>query len=291
MRIKIFFILFVVIGILGVNVILPVNAVTSQWFPRVGTTSEYNVESYITKWDYTRGESTTFNIYNHIGNKYIVPSYMDLNFPVMPSSWVSIENDTRISVLIEYTERSSTELYRNARIKINDVIYNNTNFKFVGFRELFSWLTTDMNFFSELNYINQNSFLPNNLGTFYDYIDCSLGVGSKFPVDVEVISVSQDYIIASTDYPLYENRTYLAGSNGRVISFTLTFFDPAMTVILQRWTSFVFTLQENSSTAIPGFELYIILGIFGIASAILIKKKRKGSKNLNSFISYGKNSL
>ena len=274
MRTKIFFLLLGVLGILGVTIILPVHAVASQWFPSVGTKSEYNVINQITKWDYTRGESTTFNIYNQSGNNYIVPTYMDLTYPQMPLTWNLVENNSRISVLIDYTERSSTEVYRNARIKINDDVSNNINFKFVGARDLFSWLTSDMNFFSDLNYINQNSFLPNNLGTFYDYIDCSLGVGSKFPVDVDVISVSQDFIIASTDNPIFENRTYLADSNGKVISFTLTFYHPIMMVIGHRSTSFVFTRQENSSTATPGFELYIILGIFGIVSAILIRKKR-----------------
>jgi hypothetical protein len=273
-RSKIFFLFFVLLGILGVNIVTPVNAVASQWFPSLGTTTEYNVNNYLTKWDYTRGESNTFNIYNQSGNRYIVPAYMDLSFPIKPLTWNSIENNTHISVIIDYTERSATELYRNARIKINDIIYNNTNFKFVGAREMFSWLTSDMNFFSELNYINIDSFLPNNLGTFYDYIDCSLGVGSKFPVDVEIISVSQDYIIASTDNPSFDNRTYLADSNGRVISFTLTFFHSIMAVIGHRSTCFVFTRQEGSSQGISGFELYIILGILGIVSAILIRKKK-----------------
>lgn len=275
-RSKFLFLLFIALGILGVNIILPVHAVASQWFPSVGTTSEYNVVHYLTKWDYTCGESDTFNIYNQSGNQYIVASYMDLSFPQKPASWNLIETGSQVSVLIDYTERSPTELYRNARIKINDIVYNNTNYKFVGAREIFSWLTADMNFFSELNFINKNSFLPNNLGTFYDYIDCSLGVGSKFPVDIEVISVSQDYIIASTDNPLFENRTYLADSDGRVISFTLTlYYPPILFLIGHKSSSFVFTRQDDSSKGIPGFELYIILGIVGIGSAIFIHKKKK----------------
>ncbi len=273
MRIKIFLLLFAVLGILGFNIILPVHAVTSQWFPSVGTTSEYNVVNYLTKWDYTRGESNTFNIYNFSGNKYIVPSYMDLSFPPIPLLWDSVENNSQISVLIDYMERSSTELYRNVRIKINNIIYNNTDFKFVGFRDILSWLTSDMSFFSELNYINRNNFLPNDFGTFYDYFDCSLGVGSILPVDVKIISVSQNYIIASSD-TLDTNHTYLADSNGRVISYTLSFFHPVMTVIGHRSTAFVFTLQNGSSLEIPGFELPTILGIFGIISVILIRKKK-----------------
>ncbi|MHA2128540.1 MAG: Loki-CTERM sorting domain-containing protein [Promethearchaeota archaeon] len=261
------------LGILGVYIILPVRAATSQWFPSVGTATEYSVSNYLTKWDYTRGESNAFNIYNQSGNKYIVPTYMDLSFPEMPLSWDLIETNSRISVLIDYTERSATELYRNTRIKINDITYNDTNYKFVGARELFSWLTSDMTFTSELNYINKNSFLPNNLGAFYDYIDCSLGVGSKFPVDVEVISVSKDYIIATTNNPLFDNQTYLADSNGKVISFTLTFFHPMMNLIGHRSTNFVFTLQQDLSKGIPGFDLYIILSILGIISTILISRK------------------
>ncbi|HEC40525.1 hypothetical protein LCGC14_0785140 [marine sediment metagenome] len=198
---------------------------------------------------------------------------MDLSFPQKPILWNSLENNSRISVLIDYTERSPTELYRNVRIKINNVIYNNTNFKFVGLRNLLQWLTSDMNFLSQSNYINKDSFLPNDFGTFYDYFDCSFGVGSILPDYVKIISVSRNYIIASSD-TLYTNHTYLADSNGRVISYTLSFFHPLMGGIGHRETSFVFTLQNSSSLGIPGFEVYIILGVLGIISAIFIKKKK-----------------
>jgi len=274
LRSKIFLFLFLVLGIIGFNTIFPVGAITSQWFPSVGTTSEYSIANYLTKWDYTRGESNTFNIYNFSGNKYIVSSYMDLTFPPIPLLWDSVENDSQISVLIDYTERSSTELYKNARIKIDNTIYNNTDFKFVGFRNLLSWLTSDMIFSTESNYLNINSLPSSDYGAFYDYIDNSLGVGSTFPVDIVVISVSQEFIIASSN-SLYSNHTYLASSNGRVISYTLTFFHPMMTVIGHRSTAFVFTLQNDSSLGIPGFEVHIILGILGIISAIFIKKKSK----------------
>ena len=274
MRSKFFFLYSLLLGIFGVNFLLPVNAVSSQWFPDVSTTSEFNVVNYLTKWDYTRGESNTFNIYNFSGNKYIVPSYMDLSFPQKPFLWNSLENNSRISVLIDYTERSPTELYRNARIKIKDTIYNNTNFKFVGLRNIVQWLTSDMNFLSQSNYINKDSFLPNDFGTFYDYFDCSLGVGSILPDDVKIVSVSRKYIIASSDTS-DTNHTYLADSNGRVISYTLSFFHPLMSAIGHRETSFIFTREVSSSTGIPGFELYIILGILGILSVILIRKKLK----------------
>ena len=85
MRNKIYIFLFLTLGLFGINLIIPIHAASTQWFPDIGTNIEYDLSSSITLMDYSLGESETFNIYYFSATLVIAPTYMDNNFPAMPA--------------------------------------------------------------------------------------------------------------------------------------------------------------------------------------------------------------
>ena len=126
--------LFLLLGLFGINLIVPLHAASTQWFPHAGTVIEYDLTNSLTLIDNSRVESNTFNIYNNSGYMTFVPTLLDTIFPVMPTSMVLMMNNVRISFLVNYTEKSNTELYRNMRLKLDDVIYENIDIKLIRFR-------------------------------------------------------------------------------------------------------------------------------------------------------------
>jgi hypothetical protein len=270
--------LVLLITLLGISLVSSVNAVEPQWFPEVGTTIEYQMTNSITLTDNSRVDSNKFNLYEFSGSWVVVPTYMDDNFPTMPASMVLNASIVDVMIQVEYTEKSSTELYRNMRILIADRIFTEIFFFFILYRETVTYAMRQFNLASDTYFLDKNNFFASDSGSFIDYFDNSLGPGAQIVgvslYDLTIITVTSTEIIASTASQ-YENNTYVADLNGKVKSYSLTSFDLSMISIGYKRIDYVFTALEPGSTGnggIPGYNLFLIIGSIGILSVVLIRK-------------------
>ena len=271
MRNKIY--IFLLLGLIGINLILPIHAASTQWFPDIGTNIEYDLSSSITLMDYSLGESETFNIYYFSATLVIAPTYMDNNFPAMPAGMNLNVSNAEVTFLVDYTEKSPTELFRNVRLKVDDEILSDINIGLVMFRDagfLYSPvydISSNTRFVDKLNFFTSASFI------FLDYFDCTLGAGASILSGLEILTVTPNQIIAAK-IGSPENQTYVADRSGRVQTFSTTFHISQMLVLGYRKTDFIFTARESTTNGIPGYDSYLIFGIIGILTVMLIRKSK-----------------
>ncbi|KKN33082.1 hypothetical protein LCGC14_0807380 [marine sediment metagenome] len=178
--------LFLLLGLFSINLIVPLHAASTQWFPHIGTVIEYDLTNSLTLMDNSRAESNTFNIYNNSGYITLVPTIMDINFPGMPPSMVLMMSDVKVSFLVNYTEKSNTELYRNIRLKLDDVIYENIDIKLIQFRDLASQWVRWLEISSNTRFVDKNNFFTSDSMIFLDFFDNTLGSGAFVVSDVNI---------------------------------------------------------------------------------------------------------
>ncbi len=265
--------LFLLLGLFSINLIVPLHAASTQWFPHAGTVIEYDLTSSLTLMDNSRAESNTFNIYDYVGDLTLVPKVMDTNFPGIPTSMVLMMSDVKVSFLVNYTEKSNTELYRNIRLKLDDVIYENIDITFIEVRNLagayFSWLKISSN----TTFVDKTNFFTSDSMIFLDFFDNTLGSGASVVHDMSILSVTPKHIIAAS-ISLVENKTYVANTNGKVETYHWSFYRNDMLVLGFRKSNYIFTLRESTSNGIFGYDLYLIFGLIGILTVVLIRKSK-----------------
>ncbi|MFX0020820.1 MAG: hypothetical protein ACFE9S_00720 [Candidatus Hermodarchaeota archaeon] len=271
--------LVLLISLLGINLVSSGNAAEPQWFPEAGITINYRLTNSMTLTDNSRADSNLFNLYEFSGYWVVVPTYMDDNFPTKPASMVLNTSSVEVIVQVEYTEKSSTELYRNMRILVADRIFTEIYFFFILYRETVTYAMRQFHLASDTYFVDKNNFFTSDSGSFIDYIDNSLGPGAEIVgvslYDLTIITVTSTDIIATTS-STYENNTYVAGLNGKVKSYSLTSFDLSMLSIGYKRIDYTFNVIDQGSSGgggIPGYEFSIILGVIGILTVILIKRK------------------
>ncbi len=274
MRNKIYIFLFLLLGLFGINLILPIHAANTQWFPDVGTNIEYDLSNSITLMDYSQGESETFNIYYYSTTLVIVPTYLDTNFPAIPSGMNLNVSNVEVTFLVNFTEKSPTELYRNVRLKVGDEILSDKNIALAMFRDgsfLYApiyEISSNNRFVDKLNFFTSASFI------FLDYFDSTLGAGASILSGLEILTVTPNQIIA-TKIGSPENQTYVADRSGKVQTFSTTYHIPEMLVSGYRKADFIFTSRKSTTNgSIPGYDLYLIIGIIGILTVVLIRKSK-----------------
>ena len=284
--------LILLISLSGICMVSSVNAAEPQWFPQIGTTIEYQLTNSMTLMDGSRVDSNRFNLYEFSGSWVVVPTYMDDNFPAMPASMVLNTSDASVVIHVEYTEKSSTELYRNMRILVADRIFIDMFFFFILHRESVTYAMRQFNLASDNFFVDKNNFFTNdgNSSIFIDYIDNSFGPGAEIVgitnYDLTIITVNSNEILASASSP-YENNTYVADLSGKVKSYSLTSYDLSMLSIGYKRIDYVFNVIEHRTSdggsGIPGYEFSIILGVIGILTVILIRiTKLKKINKLNN---------
>lgn len=276
MRTKIYIFSFLTLGLIGINLIVPIYAASTQWFPDVGTTIEYDLSNSLTLMDYSRGESETFNIYDFEGNLTIIPTYMDSTFPAMAAVFILTVSNSRITFLVNFTEKSSTELYRNTILKVGDAIYTDMNINFIITRDAGYWSlpTPRFELSSNIRFVEKSNFFTSDSSTFLDYFDCTLGEGASILPGVEILKFTPNHIIAAME-GLLINQTYEADRSGKVQTFSMIFTEPQMLVIGHRKTEYIFTARDSTTNgSIPGFNLYLIFGLIGILTVVLIRKRK-----------------
>jgi len=71
---------------------------------------------------------------------------------------------------------------------------------------------------------------------------------------------------------LVENKTYVANTNGKVETYLWSFYRGITFGF--RITNYIFTLRESTSNGIFGYDLYLIFGLIGILTVVLIRKSK-----------------
>ncbi len=270
---------FLLLGLFNINQIVPIHAVSTQWFPHAGTVIEYDLTNSLTLLDNSRTESDTFNIYNNSGYMTFVPTLMDSIYPEMPTSFVLMMSDVKVSFLVNYTEKSNTELYRNTRLKLDDVIYDNIDIRLIKFRDLSSQWVKWFSISSNTRFVDKSNFFTDAFWEFLDFFDCTLGSGANVIYDVNILSATPDHIVAAS-LSLTVNETYIANTNGKVKTYHMSFYLPNMLTNGFRKTNYIFTARESTSNGIFGYDLYLIIGLIGILTILLIRKSK--SLTINS---------
>ncbi len=268
--------LFLLLGLFSINQIVPLHAASTQWFPHAGTVIEYDLTSSLTLMDNSRAESNTFNIYDNAGYITLVPTVMDTNFPGMPTSMVLMLSDVKVSFLVNYTEKSNTELYKNVRLKLDDVIYRNIDIRLIRFRNLASQWIRWLSISSNTSFVDKSNFFTNSFMLFLDFFDCTLGSGASVIYDVNILSVTPDHIVAASIFSisLNVNETYVANANGKVETYQLSFYTTSISLNGFRKTNYKFAVRESTSNGIFGYNLYLIFALIGILTVVLIRKSK-----------------
>lgn len=257
---------FMLIGctiMLVLSLTLPFNiAVTSQWFPSSGITVSYSLTHHLTLKSGITVSCSTFNLYNITGYYYLVPTWLDTNYPYPPMG-TPIETETSVQIFHSYSEYSPTHLQRITGFSTaTQTLFPSTAIDLIIFQSQTEGGST-IAIQSPVETVQKLSYfttLPSF--NFLDYFNCSTGGNQPIFPNTYVTGYTDTQIIAFQRDAL-DNYTYISGLDGKVLGYSFIRLPTQPSV---KSYGFSFTvIPESEASNIPFFSFeWLIVGLCAV---------------------------
>jgi hypothetical protein len=236
------------------------GAVATQWFPTADSDLIYDLEHQYTHTNGSVGISTLFNVYNG-SIVYFIPVFME-TFISVSSSWISLENNTAVTIQHTYDESTSTQLSRKTTVKTTTKSYTDQTVGLISCQVVASYYDPVNASDGNTAKIDKTNFAKTLDHDFADYLDITAGPGEAVLSYTYVTMNSGDTIIAARTYDNFGiaySRTYVADKNGLVSTYSYVYYRTGMDGTS---SNFIYKSQSSSGSSGGAGLTTDILGSF-----------------------------